>query len=243
MDISLIIPAHNEEQFIAGCLDSVLENAPARFVEIIVVDNASTDRTSEIASGYRQVRVIHESHKGITYARQLGLIEAKGSLLAYIDADTRLPRGWVDRVEEMFKKSPRIVGLSGPYRYNDGSWSMKYLLNAICWLVLPIGYWFFGYMLIGGNFVAKKEMLMEAGGFDKNILFYGEDTDIGRRLHNKGRVVYDANLYIYTSTRRFYGHGLFKLNAIYLINYLWIVFFHRPFSSTYSDIRIVPRKK
>ncbi|MEI6070060.1 MAG: glycosyltransferase [Methylococcaceae bacterium] len=243
MDISLIISAHNEEQFIAGCLDSVIENASARFVEIIVVDNASTDRTSEIASGYHQVRVIHEPLKGITYARQRGLMEAKGNLLAYIDADTRLPHGWFDMVENIFKEYPHIVGLSGPYRYYDGSWLMKNFLNAMYWIVLPIGYWSFGYVLIGGNFVAKKQALKEIGGFDKNISFYGEDTDIGRRLHDKGRVVYNANLYIYTSTRRFYGEGVLKLNSIYFINYLWIVLFHRPFSTTYKDIRIVPRMK
>ena len=80
--LSLIIPAYNEEAYIGPCLDSVLQNAMGRFHEIIVVNNASTDRTYEVARARRDVRVVHETQNGICYARQRGFEEATGEILA-----------------------------------------------------------------------------------------------------------------------------------------------------------------
>ena len=90
--ISLIIPAHNEEKYIADCLEHVIKNSNGKFFEIIVVNNVSSDKTEEIALKFPGVRVVHEHNKGLTHARQRGYIEAKGDILAYIDADTRMPK-------------------------------------------------------------------------------------------------------------------------------------------------------
>jgi glycosyltransferase involved in cell wall biosynthesis len=117
--VSLIIPAHNEEAYIGFCLDSVLQNAAGRFHEIIVVDNASSDRTAEIARARHGVRVVQEMQKGVCFARQRGLEEATGKVLAYIDADTRLPADWASIAERTFQNRPNLVCLSGPYRYYD----------------------------------------------------------------------------------------------------------------------------
>jgi glycosyltransferase involved in cell wall biosynthesis len=59
--ISLIIPAYNEEKYISTCLDYAIKNSNGKLLEIIVVDNASTDNTKKIASNYPNVRVVYES--------------------------------------------------------------------------------------------------------------------------------------------------------------------------------------
>jgi cellulose synthase/poly-beta-1,6-N-acetylglucosamine synthase-like glycosyltransferase len=93
-------------------------------------------------------------------------------------------------------------------------------------------------MLLGGNYIAKRKALIEAGGFDRTIDFFGEDTDVGRRLHVQGhRLRFSFDFFILSSARRFYGEGILRANALYLLNYLSVALFHRPFSVTHQDIR------
>src|ERR1035437_1050948 len=107
--ISLIIPAYNEEKYIGECLDYVFKNSDNKFFEIIVIDNKSTDKTGEIARKYKNVKVIYEERKGLTRARQRGFEEAQGDILAYIDADTHMPKGWAQMIISEFEKNNNIV--------------------------------------------------------------------------------------------------------------------------------------
>lgn len=239
MKISFIVPAYNEEAYIGECLDSIIHHVAGRYHEIIVVDNGSTDRTSEIARSRDEVRVVYERRRGITYARQRGLEVATGDVLAYVDADTRLPPTWINIAENVFEQKRDLICLSGPYRYYDGSMIKRWLLNAICWFALLSGYRLFGYMVNGGNYIATKRAIIEAGGFDKTIDFFGEDTDIGRRLHLRGKINFRTDFFIFTSARRFYASGLVKANLVYLLNYFWVILFHRPYSKSHLDVRIV----
>ena len=93
--VSVIIPTYNNADLIGKAVVSVLTQTYRDF-EIIVVDNASTDRTGEIAQSYSGVRVVREDRKGLPSARQAGLDASVGDIVAYIDADTRMPEGWAD---------------------------------------------------------------------------------------------------------------------------------------------------
>src|SRR5712691_11070112 len=237
MKFSLVIPAYNEERYIGACLDSVMENARDRLAEIIVVDNGSTDQTVEIARQYPGVRVVFESNKGVTHTRQRGLDEATGSLVAFIDADTRVPPAWIDIAQRTFAEDESVVGLSGPYRYYDGSRLGRVLLDATGWVMCPIAYRLFGHMVVGGNFVARKEALEAIQGFDRLDRLYGEDSNVGRRLCQRGKVAFRTDFFALTSGRRFYQGGIFKEVTKYSLNYLWVVLFHRSFTTSYDDVR------
>ncbi|HWT55926.1 MAG TPA: glycosyltransferase family 2 protein [Candidatus Microsaccharimonas sp.] len=99
--ISLVIPAYNEEANLADCLEAALAQT-VPFYEIIVVDNASTDATAQVAARYRGVRVVHESRRGIAHARNAGFNAARGDYIARIDADTQLPIGWAAHIEAFY---------------------------------------------------------------------------------------------------------------------------------------------
>src|SRR6185437_8312041 len=103
MRLSFVIPAYNEEAYLPACLESILAQTrnllPGR-VEIIVVNNASSDRTREVAQSFPEVILVDEPHKGLTYARQAGFCASSGELIANVDADSRLPPGWVKTVLE-----------------------------------------------------------------------------------------------------------------------------------------------
>ena len=123
MKISFSIPAYNEERRIARCLESVQKEivraGMEKDCEVIVVNNASTDRTKEIASKFSGVKVIDEQRKGLTFARQAGFEHSSGELLANVDSDTMLPPGWLDTVVREFERNPKLVALSGPFIYYD----------------------------------------------------------------------------------------------------------------------------
>jgi glycosyltransferase involved in cell wall biosynthesis len=237
MRASLIIPAYNEEEYIGECLASVLTHAPGEFLEIIVVDNASSDRTAEIARSYPGVTVIYESKKGLPSAREAGRKQASGDYLAYIDADCRLQPHWLPLAKKVFADHTDAVSISGPARYWDANLLQRSVLNAFWWISSPLMYRLVGYMIFGAHFIVKKEALEKIGGFDTGISFYGEDTDLARRLSRWGKTVFRMDFYIFSSARRFKKEGIIKSNFVYTMNFLWPVLFGRPFTYTHQDIR------
>lgn len=236
MKISVIIPAHNEEKYLEGCLESLLKHRPDTVEEIIVVDNASTDSTAEIARRFPGVRVVGEPRKGLTSARQRGLLEAKGTHLAYIDADTRVHDRWFPVIHETFAAQPSLVALSGPYEYYDLPRWQQTLVRWYWRAALPLSL-LTGYMMVGGNFVAKKEALEAIGGFDTRIAFYGEDTNIARRLKREGKVHFNRRFFIHSSGRRLASEGMARTGWTYVTNFLSEVILHRPFTKKYTDVR------
>ncbi len=237
LKISLVIPAYNEEKYLGDCLKQAIANSGGRFAEIIVIDNASTDRTREVGASFPGVRVVREDEKGLTKARQRGYLEAKGDILAYIDADTHMPAGWYDQVVGEFVKNNKLACLSGPYIYYDFSVWQQFI-TKLYWYVLALPFYYsVGYMTVGGNFAIRRTVLDQMKGFDTTIAFYGEDTNIARRASQFGQVLFRPSLVMYASARRLAGQGLLKTGIIYGANFLSEVFLKKPATTDYQDIR------
>lgn len=234
--LSLVVPAYNEEKYLGGCLKSALANSAGNFFEIIVVNNNSTDGTQAVAETTPGVKVVLETKQGLTSARQGGYRAATGDILAYVDADSLPPAGWAARVIREFSADPNLALLSGPYYYYDIPWWQKFLVRAWYFAALPV-YWSTGYMATGGNFAIRKSVLDKMGGFDENIEFYGEDTDIARRAHRFGQVKFSLTFVMPTSGRRFSGQGYFKTAYTYFINFFSEVVFKKPATKEHKDIR------
>lgn len=244
MKLSFVIPAYNEEVLLRACVHSILAQLAQGGVdaEIIVVNNASTDRTREVAASLPGVRVVDEPRKGIVRARQAGFVAATGDLIANIDADTRLTPGWVAQVYTRFSRDPALVALSGPCIYDDLSAPVRvgirlfYALAFVSYLttrfVLNRSS-----LLQGGNYVIRRDALRAIGGYNTAIEFYGEDTDAAYRLHQLGKVVFTPRLPIYASGRRLAAEGVLTMGVKYSLNYLWVILFRKPFSRDYRDIR------
>jgi GT2 family glycosyltransferase len=92
-------------------------------------------------------------------------------------------------------------------------------------------------MVQGGNFVLRCDALKKIGGFNTAIAFYGEDTDIARRMSQVGEVKFTFRLKMFTSARRLKHEGIFTMAGRYTINYLWTTFRKKPFTEEYIDIR------
>ncbi len=237
--ISLLICAYNEEKYIKDCLDFAIKNSGNLLYEIIVVNNASTDKTVEIVSSFKKhnVKLVTENEKGLTRARQRAFMESRGDILAFIDADTRMNKGWCEKIIHEYDKIPGLVCLSGPYDYYDLNKLHRFFVKAYWHLLAVPTYLFIGYMAVGGNFVIKKETLQKMKGFDKTIEFYGEDTDIARRASKFGKVKFDTSFVMPTSARRFSDGNMTKTAIVYILNFISIVIFHKPVTKEYKDIR------
>jgi glycosyltransferase involved in cell wall biosynthesis len=235
--ISLVIPAYNEEKYIGYCLEYATKHHNGDFFEIIVIDNASTDRTGEIAKSYKGVRVVREEKKGLTHARQRGFLEAKGDILAYVDADTRIKKNHLEKIIKAFSKNPKLVCFSGPHEYYDIKKSHQ-ILTKVFWRIFAYPtYLIVGYMTNGASFAIRKNILDKMDGFDTSISFYGEDTNIARRASKHGKVKFSLNFGIPTSGRRLNDHGILKTVIIYMINFISEVALHKPVTSIYKDVR------
>jgi glycosyltransferase involved in cell wall biosynthesis len=237
MKISIVIPAYNEAKYLKRTIDHVLMYKDQSLPEIIVVDNNSTDNTFEIARSFPMVKVFKEPKKGVAFARQKGFLESKGDIVAFLDADTSISENWFRQITKEFENNPRLVCLSGPWGCFDVGVFYKISI-FLYWLFLAMpSYFFIGYMAVGGNMAIRRHALESVGGFDETIAFYGDDTDIARRLNKIGKVKFSLNFRVSASGRRFKGQGMINTGFLYVVNFLSEVFLHRPATKTYRDIR------
>jgi glycosyltransferase involved in cell wall biosynthesis len=100
--VTAVIPAFNGERYLAQAIESVLAQV-YRPLELVVIDDGSTDASRRIAASYRDVRLVCQENAGVSAARNAGAREAKGSLLAFLDQDDR----WTP--EKLSEQVPPLV--------------------------------------------------------------------------------------------------------------------------------------
>ncbi len=243
LTISVIVCAHNEARYLSACLYSLL--AQTRVAdEILVVNNASTDGTRAVAQAVPGVRVVDEPSKGLVGARETGRLAATGQVLAFVDADCRPPLTWLSRVERHFEEDPHLQALSGPYRFYDWDWWGRLLIRLYDVTMAPVTQFLVKYVLrigtlfYGGNFAARSGALDRIGGFDTSIEFHGEDTNVGRRLFEVGKVSTFLDCWLYTSARRYVAMGKGKVFRLYVRNFTHELLHHRPKDTSHMDVRM-----
>ena len=245
MKISFVIPAYNEENYLKDCINSILIETKGKNYnfEIIVVNNASTDKTKAVALSFKNVKVVDEPNKGLVAARRAGYVVSTGDLIANIDADTRLTKDWIEKVLGEFSKNENLVALSGPFIYYDLSDFMKITVKLFYYYTFSLylianNVLKTGSMLQGGNFVLRRSAFEKAGGYDvKTYTFYGEDADIAVKMFKVGMVKWTFRLPMYSSGRRVAAEGPFTMMLRYTINYFWVVLFGKPFTTKFSNFR------
>ncbi len=203
LTLTIVIPAYNEESHIKDCLDSIA-NQEEMPEEVIVVDNNSTDRTSEIAASYPFVRVITEQSQGVLSARNAGFNAANSDIIGRIDAETHLPADWAGKVKELFSDEA-LSAVSGPVGYHDvpfreiGLFFDKNIRKAV-W---NIGIKDDAVFLFGGNMALRRSAWLDVKEHVCSRDDIHEDLDLAIHLDQLGRHIrYEKTLTAYTSSRR-----------------------------------------
>jgi glycosyltransferase involved in cell wall biosynthesis len=208
MNLSVIVPAYNEEKYLAATLEHIraacsgLDN-----VDIIIVDNDSTDRTRDVAEKFG-ARIITEHEHNIGKVRNTGAANASGELLIFVDADTL-----VDKT--LFRK---IVEVMEDEKCFGGSVNIRYAAAKRIWVRYYLMMWLFLGRLFrmqqGAAQFSRKRYFDEIGGYDASI-YIGEDVDLGWRLvklarEKGGYTTFIEDPPVITSPRRYARMGLIR---------------------------------
>jgi glycosyltransferase involved in cell wall biosynthesis len=124
--ISIIIPTFNGASRIGSCLDAILKQPAGRNVEILVVNDGSTDNTAEVVERHADVRLITQSNAGPAAARNRGALEAHGTIIVFTDDDCVPVPDWLDAMVESFQDA-EVVGTKGVYRTHQESLAARFV--------------------------------------------------------------------------------------------------------------------
>lgn len=209
--ISVVVCCYNGADVLPEALRAILKQRYKGGFEVIVVDDGSSDGTFDVASSFKNVRVIrNQQNKGLAGSRNVGIQASKGEIVAFTDDDCRPKAGWVRELASCYT-DPEVLGAGGSadsskpdnvvLRYLEESQPLKPLENTLLTskkLTYRFGLYLKGlagklpkpqagkrsvYSLVGANMSFRKTALEEVGGFDEHFRFGGEDEDLCKRVN------------------------------------------------------------
>jgi glycosyltransferase involved in cell wall biosynthesis len=187
--ISIIIPTLNEEKYLPLCLDSIFSIEYAKeLIEVIVVDNGSTDRTQESAISYG-VKVLCDETKNVSGLRNLGASKASGDILAFVDADCIVSTNWLTS-SQMYFENANVAAWGAPPIVPEGStWVQQtwFLVRRKDEAVESVEW------LESMNLFVRKVTFDSIGGFNETLVTC-EDVDFSYRLNKHGDIISDSGI-------------------------------------------------
>lgn len=212
VDISVIIVNWNTCQLLVQCLSSIAQSNEDLNLEVIVVDNASTDGSVEhIEENFPDIRLIRNiGNQGFAAANNLGIAIAKGRLILLLNSDTIVHKGALKTMTTFLDSSPlvglcscRILNSDGSIQPNVrhfpsfGAMFHRYTVLKHFGLLKRTRKYYkmknFSYdksaevdQLTGSVLMIKKDVLKKVGNMDENFFFYFEETDLCRRIQQAG---------------------------------------------------------
>ncbi len=189
LSVSIIIPAKNEEKNIGRCLQSINSiDYPKDDFEVIVVDNGSNDSTVQVSKSFGAI-VYTKAEVTISALRNYGAKEAKGRVLAFLDADCTVDKDWLNNAEKYFDRDDVACFGSPPIIPPNSTWVQEtwYLVRKKKNEVEETSW------LESMNMFIRQEIFKKAGGFDESLITC-EDVDISYRLAKYGKIIADGKI-------------------------------------------------
>lgn len=207
--LTVVVPAFNEEKFLPGTLASLqaaadrLKRTRGVDAEIVVVDNASTDRTAEVARE-AGVRVVSEPRRQIAAARNAGVRAARGRFVVTCDADNRVTENILERIDEVLSDGKTLAG-GVQIRPERRAARTDWIFRAFDFLARTLGLGF-------GVMFTDRETFWRVGGFPESV-YVGEDGLFAWALRREARrtgrrIVNLRDAWVETSLRKMDEHGV-----------------------------------
>ncbi len=211
--ISVVIPAHNEENNISKTLIALL-NQNIKPKEVIVVDNHSTDHTLKIIQSFKEkffkkkikLKILSEPKIGVALARNKGFFSASSSIIASTDADTIPHSDWIEKIQNHFQKYDSIA-VTGISIMIDSTPFIRLIsqLNYYKYLTLLLRLIFGFQTITTANAAIKKSAFKDVKGFDTKYVSTNQldDTELSSRLCQFGPIRVDTSIRTDGSFRRY----------------------------------------
>ncbi len=214
-DISIIIPTRNRSALLKKALQSLSSQRmpPEISIELVVVDNGSSDSTASVVAAFAKntsfpVRMVIEPHVGLNYARNRGIKEAKSEIICFGDDDLvtggEWIEGWIEAAFSIFKPDCVVGPVEPDFEITPPNYITQRVLASV-----TSSYSLRGAhakvlagsdasQIRGCNFAVKKSVAIETGGFDERLdrmgsgLLAGGEWEFGERLVRAGKkIVYE----------------------------------------------------
>lgn len=201
--ISIVIPVFNDQDHLKNCLDSIKQQTVLPD-EVIVVDNNCTDGSMAIAKKYPFVHIVSEKKQGVQYARNRGFNVATSIVIGRIDADTQLPKDWIERIQTIFTQTS-IAAVSGPVGWHDAPAKQLgfFIDKSVRRVVWHLGERDNAVFLFGSNMAVRKDAWKAVKNDVCMRKDVHEDVDLAIHLFKAGYdVAFDGGLDAMTSSRR-----------------------------------------
>jgi GT2 family glycosyltransferase len=220
VEISVVIPVYNGATTIGDQLEALSRQSSPRFWEIVVADNGSTDNTLAIVDQWRPelpaVRVVDASkHRGVSHARNSGVLASRAPLVLICDADDVVASDWLEALA-LGLESADLVGGAFDFTALNGRQGGR--SHDAQQTGLPIGLDFLPYA-VGANFGMRRAVFEHIGGWDESYRSGGDDIDFSWRAQLAGfRLAYVPDAVVARRRRssptdlwkQFYGYGRAK---------------------------------
>jgi len=187
-------------------------------VEVIVVDNGSTDATADLARSCGAI-VVSESVRGVCHARQRGTVAATGDIVVSTDADTVFASSWLAQIDATMSAQPEIVATCGPCWFVDGPWwsapYTKTLFGVTAWVYRRTG----RVLYASATNIAFRRSAWT--GYDTTLSQGGDELGLLRSLRAHGPLHFDPTRTTLTSSRRLYRGLIYNAVVTCLFFYLF----------------------
>jgi GT2 family glycosyltransferase len=197
MIVSVVVPIRNAISTLPTCLEALVRLDP-RPDEIVLVDNGSTDGTSELLNAFGKqyagfVKVIQEPTPGVSRARNAGIRASKGDVLAWTDSDCAPAPNWLRHLTKPFEDQ-QVGGVAGRVLAAPGTSLVEIFCGLYTfqtsaqqtrlyqWTPLTGG-------VAGANFAVRRALVEKLGGYDPRIMNWGDDYDLCARIYADGHVI------------------------------------------------------
>ena len=206
--VTVIVPVRNGEPTIEPLLESLLQlDYDRKRVEVIVVDGNSTDKTREIVEKY-PVKLVVERKRGLNAARNTGISNSNGEIIAFTDCDCVVSSNWITKIVENFK-DPQVSCVGGSAKGLNGDFVSQYADNSVVHfmplfkkreeldMVKP-----FLRHPAGCNMAFRRRVAEEVGCFDESIQYGFDEVEFTERVCKAGyKMVLDPNVFVWHKHR------------------------------------------
>ncbi len=218
--ISIIIPACNEEKYLAETINAIKEQEYKEY-EIIVVCDGCTDATEKIARKFTKKVVLLKQRGGPAHAKNKGVDVAEGKDLVFLDADTKVTGKTLEEIAKVFKKDKTVIGTC-KIQPSNKKLKHRFFMGVKNKLICPLG-------VSNGIIFCSKETFHDFKGFNPKLK-KGEDGDFVRRIKKQRRFII-LQTPVISSTRRFENKGYLRIGVYWIKEYL------KPSNKDYELIR------